>query len=146
MILPLLLALALPPECGRAGLGPARPGELDRIDMASHAVVQRLLASDGAADTDVFAEPLASRLRADGTLDDWLTGGGAAAAGRIAGLHVLNRSGLNRTFLQLGFVNTQGRTVYRRFHMSCIEGRWRITDVYLSPEGAYLSERITPAN
>lgn len=141
MVSSLLFTLSLvAAECGQAGLGPVRPGEIDRIDLASYAVVERLVAADGAADADVFAAPLASRLRADGAPEDWLTGGGSADEGETVGLHVLNRSGLDRTVLQLGFANARGQTVYRRFHMSCIDGRWRITDVYLSPEGAYLSE------
>ncbi|MDP3801373.1 hypothetical protein [Brevundimonas sp.] len=129
--------------------------DLPHIDRASYAVVNGMTASagaDGRVSTAFFAEPLASALEAEyGRRDrgealrlarDWLTGGGRMEDITGVSLYILNRSGVDDTVMRLGFINAEGRQVYRRLHLRCENGRWRISSIFLHPEDAFLNDLL----
>lgn len=150
----LFLAVALlaapEPECGEAGL--------PDIDRAAYATVNAMTASAGATGEPApvyFAEPLASALQADDArrargetprlAPDWLSGGGRMDAVTDVRLYSLNRSGTDDIVMGLGFTNAEGEAVYRRLHLGCYGGRWRIRAVFLHPEGVFVSELLDAA-
>lgn len=157
MSLAVVLAVALisapaeDPECGVVGLA--------HIDNAAYAVVNRMRESAGATGGEpasrFFAGPLASALEDDyrrrrqgeGTrlAADWLSGGGGMDATTGLSLYSLNRSGVDDIVMSLGFTNGEGETVYRRLHLGCHDGRWRIESVFLHPEGASVNDLLASA-
>ncbi|HYC66900.1 hypothetical protein [Brevundimonas sp.] len=143
----LTVAPASGPECGVVGL-------LD-IDRAAYAVVNGMVgsvAADGQPSVRFFAEPLASALgdeqrrpergEAPRLGPDWLSGGGSMDAVRDTSLYSLNRSGVDDIVMGLGFTNAEGEAVYRRLHLGCHEGLWRIESIFLHPEGAFLNDLL----
>jgi hypothetical protein len=143
----LTAAPAADPERGVVGL--------PNIDQAAYDVVNGMVESasaDGQPSTRFFAEPLASAL-ADGQrpagegeaprlAPDWLSGGGPIGAVTDTSLYSLNRSGVDDIVMGLGFTNAEGERVYRRLHLGCHEGLWRIDSLFLHPEGVFLNELL----
>ena len=144
MTLALLLAAALSatpatgPECGVVGL--------PNIDQAAYDLVNGMMesaAADGRPSTRFFAEPLASALADEPRpAPDWLSGGGPVGAVMDTSLYSLNRSGVDDIVMGLGFTNAEGERVYRRLHLGCHEGLWRIESVFLHPEGVFLDDLL----
>ena len=140
-------------------LGPPEPDcgvvDLPHIDRAAYEAVNGMRASagaDGRMSTAFFAEPLASALEAEHRrrdrgealrlAPDWLSAGGPMAAVTRVSLYSLNRSGVDDIVMGLGFTNAEGEDVYRRLHLGCYGGRWRIRSIYLHPEGAFVNDLL----
>lgn len=143
----LIAAPASGPECGVVGL--------PNIDQAAYAVVNGMVesaAADGQPSTRFFAEPLASALgdeqrrrergEAARMAPDWLSAGGSMDAVTDTSLYSLNRSGVDDIVMGLGFTNAEGETVYRRLHLGCIDGNWRIESIFLHPEGEFVNDLL----
>ena len=128
----LLLALAAP-ECGKI--------DLPDIDRAAYATVHTLIAADGSVSSGVFAEPLASTLR-ERTPPAWLSGVGEMGSVRDLSVYSLNRSGVSDDVMLLRFVNAEGEPLSRRLHLTCRNGRWRVSNVFLHPEGVFLTDLV----
>jgi hypothetical protein len=146
-LLAVILLGSAGPDCGAP--------DLPHIDRAAYEVVNGMRASaglDGRVSTAFFAEPLASALEEDyrrrdrgeapRLTPDWLSGGGPMAAVTDLSLYSLNRSGTDDIVMGLGFTNAEGEAVYRRLHLGCYAGRWRIRSVYLHPEEAFVNDLL----
>lgn len=142
----LIIAPGAGPQCGVDGL----PG----IDRAARSVVEELLHSAtarGETPSDLFAPHLAEQLRADQrrgaarrVARNWLSGGGDISAITDVRLNSLNRSGVDDAVMGLGFNNAEGEAMYRRIHLACHDGHWRIEEVRLHPEGVFLTSLLEP--
>ena len=142
----LVVAPAAGPECGAAGL--------PEINRAARTVVEELLhgvTARGETPPDLFAPGLADQLRADQRsgaarrLDqDWLSGGGDISAVTDVQLNSLNRTGVDDIVMGLAFTNAEGEAMYRRIHLGCHDGRWRVEDVDLHPESVSLRSLLGP--
>jgi hypothetical protein len=135
------------PECGVV--------DLPHIDRAAYQAVNGMTASvgtDGRVSTAFFAEPLASALEREYArrdrgealrlAPDWLSAGGPMDAVTGVRLYSLNRSGVSDIVMGLGFTNAEEEEVYRRIHLRCERGRWRISSIFLHPEDAFLSDLL----
>ena len=129
--------------------------DLPHIDQAAYAVVNGMMVcsgDQGARASRFFAEPLASALadeqrrRERGEVPrlsrEWLSGGGRMDAVTDVRLYSLNRSGVDDIVMGQGFTNAEGETVYRRLHLGCHDGAWRIDSIFLHPEEAFLNDLL----